>query len=138
VAKPEAFFDTNVLVYAFDESAPDKMRCAQGLTERYSPVLSAQVLGEFYVVVTRKLARPLSSSDAATAVQLLSAFPVLSITDALVAGAIETATRHQLSYWDGLIVEAAARSNCSVLLTEDLAAGSTLRGVTIENPFAGL
>ena len=53
--------DTNVLVYLFDGDAPDKQARAQELLreERDRLVASVQVLGEFYVTVTRKLSVPL-------------------------------------------------------------------------------
>jgi predicted nucleic acid-binding protein len=37
--------------------------------------------------------------------------------------------------WDALIVEAAARSGCERLFTEDLNDGQEIRGVLVENPF---
>jgi predicted nucleic acid-binding protein len=57
---PTAFFvDTNVLVYAYDPEEGDKRSQAMrvlarlGTTRRGS--ISAQVLGEFFVTVTRKI-----------------------------------------------------------------------------------
>ena len=54
------FVDTNVLVYLFDADAPEKQACAREnlCDERDRLVVSVQVLGEFYVTVTRKLAVP--------------------------------------------------------------------------------
>jgi predicted nucleic acid-binding protein len=43
--------------------------------------------------------------------------------------------RHSLSYWDALIVTAAAAGGCKRLLIEDLADGETYGGVTVVNPF---
>lgn len=53
----------------------------------------------------------------------------------LVLAAAHTATKHQISMRDALILETAATAGCAELLTEDLANGSTLRGMTIVNPF---
>jgi predicted nucleic acid-binding protein len=39
-----------------------------------------------------------------------------------------------LSFWDALIVSAAAAAGCTVLHSEDLNAGQTIMGVRIENP----
>ena len=50
------------------------------------------------------------------------------------AEAIDCSIVHQLSFWDALIITSAERANCKRLLTEDLNAGQTIRGVTIENP----
>ena len=54
-----AFFDTNVLIYADDPSAPDKQKRANDLftghLEHGMAALSLQVLQEYYATVTRKL-----------------------------------------------------------------------------------
>jgi predicted nucleic acid-binding protein len=131
------FVDTNVFVYAFDTDEPTKREVALSVV-RETPALvtSTQVLGEFYVVVTRKLARPLPPTEAAAAMEQLAALPVVATDLTLVRSAVATAELHQLAYWDALVVEAAATAGCDRILTEDLAHGSVLRGVTIENPFA--
>jgi predicted nucleic acid-binding protein len=67
------FFDTNVLVYLFDASAPRKKRLAQELLrqaiEEGTVQLSTQVLQEFFVAVTRKPTVPLPEGDAERAVK---------------------------------------------------------------------
>ncbi|MDR1213971.1 MAG: PIN domain-containing protein [Propionibacteriaceae bacterium] len=135
VPLPPAFLDTNVLVYLFDISDPVKRAKARAVVAGHQCFVSPQVLGEFYVVVTRKLATPLSPADAAAAVAGWPPTQVVPLTAALVTAAIATSQAHRLHYWDALVVEAAAEAGCPVLLTEDLADGSTLRGVRIANPF---
>jgi predicted nucleic acid-binding protein len=54
----------------------------------------------------------------------------------MVHKAIETSRMAQLSYWDALTIEAAASAGCDRVLTEDLATGSIIRGVRIDNPFS--
>ncbi|MDR1634943.1 MAG: hypothetical protein LBS27_08530 [Bifidobacteriaceae bacterium] len=51
-----------------------------------------------------------------------------------VAG-IELSRTHQLAYWDGLVIAAAAGAGCPLVLTEDLADGAVIGGVAIRNPF---
>ena len=55
------FLDTNVLIYLFDNDSPAKQARAQALLDEEQDriVLSTQILGEFYVNVTRKLDVPL-------------------------------------------------------------------------------
>ena len=59
-----SFFDTNVLVYAFDHAQPRKRQLARELPEREieqgRALLITQVLQEFFVVVTRRLSPPLT------------------------------------------------------------------------------
>ncbi|MDR0594802.1 MAG: PIN domain-containing protein [Bifidobacteriaceae bacterium] len=130
------FVDTNVLVYYFDQDEPTKRERAEQVMAAIDPVLSAQVLSEFYWTVTRKLARPVGADQAGLAVSRWARFRVIPITAALVAAAIQTGKEHQLAYWDALILEAAVAAGCEELLTEDLADGAVLRGVRIRNPFA--
>jgi predicted nucleic acid-binding protein len=136
-----AFLDTNVLVYALDEAEPAKRDIARrllGSTDRGEFVLSTQILSEFYVVATRRLAQPVAEDVAAAVVDQLSRLPTVAIDPALVKNAIELSRSSQVSYWDGLILAAAAKGGCRRLLTEDLNAGQTIGSVQIENPFLAL
>ncbi|MCJ7780817.1 MAG: PIN domain-containing protein [Acidimicrobiia bacterium] len=131
------FIDTNVFVYAFDTNEPVKQQIAlRTLAETGDrAVLSTQVLSEFYVVATRKLPDPLAPRIAAEIIGELSRLSVVDTDTVLVRSAIEISDRSQISFWDGLIVAAASASQCDRILTEDLAAGATLAGVHIVNPF---
>jgi predicted nucleic acid-binding protein len=131
------FIDTNVFVYAFDTNEPVKQQIAlRTLAETGDrAVLSTQVLSEFYVVATRKLPDPLAPRIAAEIIGELSRLSVVDTDTVLVGSAIEISDWSQISFWDGLIVAAASASGCDRILTEDLAAGATLAGVHIVNPF---
>ncbi|HXC23478.1 MAG TPA: PIN domain-containing protein [Solirubrobacteraceae bacterium] len=135
------FLDTNVLVYLFDDDEQDKQECSREILEDSEPgelVLSTQVLSEFYVTVTRKLAQPLEPALATEAVDWLRLLSVVSTDTALVRSAIDTSRSAQLSYWDGLVVAAATRAACERLLTEDLNDGQRFGPVRVENPFRGI
>jgi predicted nucleic acid-binding protein len=129
------FVDTNVLVYLFDADAPAKQAIARELLRAGRLVLSSQVLSEFYVTVTRKLARPLDSARASRAVSDLRALPVRDVTANLVQAAIRRCTAAQLSYWDALIVESAIEAGATTLLTEDLQHGQVIGALRVHNPF---
>ena len=131
------FLDTSVLVYAFDRSEPTKRAVAQALLEDpdVDYVTSAQVLSEFYVVTTHKLTPPVTHAEAMRAFEHLSKLPIVAIDDRLVRGAAEIADRDSLSLWDAQIVQAAARSGCDELLTEDLNDRQIISGVAVRNPF---
>ena len=134
------FLDTNVLVYVFDDDAPAKQRRAKGILAGHDLgdlTLSTQILGEFYVAVTRKLSRPLDPHAAYEAVQWLSGLHVVPIDVELTHSAARTSRVAQISYWDGLVLSAAARGGCERVLTEDLNDGQRFGSVRVENPFAG-
>jgi len=133
-----AFLDTNVLVYAIDEAEPNKRDTARsllGTAPSQEFVLSPQILGEFYVVVTRKLAQPVPQALAAAVVDQLCLLPIVPIDEVLVKAAIQTSHSSQLSYWDALVVAAAAAAGCDRLLSEDLNDGQLIGSVRVENPF---
>lgn len=133
--------DTNVWVYAVDSAEGHKQQQAQAAVEALDPastVVSAQVLNEYFVTVTRKLAEPLSPADATIAVRGIAELEVVPITAELVLHGIDRAHDSGLSLWDALIVEAARAAGCAVLLTEDLNAGQDIGGVRVRNPFSPL
>jgi len=135
---PRAFVDTNVLVYALDDGEPVKRDQARELLgdAGSSLVISAQVIGEFYVVIRRKLSKSLSEDEAAARVDELLRMPVVAIDGELTRAAVATSRSACISYWDALIVEAAASARCELLLTEDLSDGAEIGSVRIRNPFA--
>jgi predicted nucleic acid-binding protein len=133
------FVDTNVWVYAVDRAEKVKQQRAQSVIEGLDPastVVSAQVLNEYYVTVTRKLAQPLSPADATVAVSAIAELDVVPVTSSLVLRGIARARTSDLSLWDALIVEAARVAACDVLLSEDLNPGQDLDGVRVRDPFA--
>jgi predicted nucleic acid-binding protein len=132
--------DTNVLVYAHDRSEPQKQRRAREaiarLADRPETFVSAQVLGETFRVLTRRLSAPLSVVRAERQLSIIArTWPVLPINQAIVAEAIRGVREHQLSYWDAQLWSTAALHQLEVVLTEDLQSASSLGGVRFENPF---
>lgn len=135
------FVDANVLVYAFDSSAAAKQTAAAQLLERLwgsgTGCLSVQVLQEFFVTVTQKVARPLSTDEAADRVRELATWKVYAPASDDVLAAIALHKQAQINFWDAMIVHAAAELGCHALWTEDLSDKQVLRGVRIRDPFAG-
>jgi predicted nucleic acid-binding protein len=135
-----SFVDTNILIYAEDRDAKEKHQVARdlvvGLWDSRDGVLSVQVLQEFFVNATRKLAKPLSSSKARAIVEEYLTWRVLENTGRMLLAAIELQKKAQLSFWDALIVQAALDGGCERLYSEDLNAGQRFGSLVIVNPFA--
>jgi predicted nucleic acid-binding protein len=135
-----AFVDTNVLVYAFEKGSSPKKQPAKLLTEELIDEdrlrISTQVIQELFVTLTRKGSQRCSSEEALGIIDALTVWPLIAIDFAAIRGAIRLADQAKLSFWDALIVVAAARSGAAVLYTEDLNDGQELLGVRISNPFA--
>ena len=134
-----SFFDTNILVYLFDADSPEKKTLAQELFQREAnegrAILSTQVIQEFYVAVTRKLAEPLAPEVAENLVRSFTELPMIQIDSTLILTAIEKSRLLGFSFWDSLIIVAALAGGAECLLTEDLQHGQTIDGMRIENPF---
>jgi predicted nucleic acid-binding protein len=134
------FVDTNVLAYAHDLSETQRRPIAQAALDELwrtrTGTLSTQVLSEFYVVATRKFHPPMARRAAREVIGAYSAWPVVAVDAALILAASTLEERHTLSFWDALIIEAAARAGATRLFSEDLQTGRRIRGLTIENPFA--
>ncbi len=134
------FVDTNVLVYAFEKGRSAKKLVAQRLMSELMDEdrlrVSTQVLQELFVTLTRKAAQPCSSDEALAVLEDLSAWPLTVVDYAAIRAAAGLAERAKLSFWDALVVVAAARSGAAVLYTEDLSDGQEILGVRVSNPFA--
>src|SRR5271157_822178 len=132
-----SFFDTNVLVYSDDKSAPAKQRRALDLLAEHrragSGVVSLQVLQEYFVTVTRKL--HVDARIARRKVELLAEFDVAAPEVADILAAIDLHRLHGFSFWDALVLRAAKQAGCSVVFSEDLQEAREIDGVYIVNPF---
>lgn len=137
-----AFVDTNVLGYVFQKDEPEKQALARQVLASDQVtrqlVLSTQVLQEFYVTVTRKLAEPLSPEEAAAATKNIGKYTVVQVDPDMVYRAIDFSQSHVVSLWDALVLRAAIEADCEVVLTEDLQDGWEVEGVHVENPFREL
>ena len=135
-----SFVDANVLVYAFDKSGSPKKRAAErlmnDLMEEDRLRVSTQILQELFVTLTRKVSRRCSIAEALAVLEDLTAWPLVVVDYAAIRAAVGLADQAKLSFWDALVVVAAARSGAAVLYTEDLNDGQEILGVRIKNPFA--
>jgi predicted nucleic acid-binding protein len=134
------FIDTNIFVYSFDQTAPAKARLASQIIRRalttQKGVISFQVVQEFFNAALRRFAHPMNDADAEQyfAVTLR---PLLAIhsSPALYLEALHLQSRHQISWYDSLIVAAAQQAQCEILLTEDIQHGRNFGSLRVENPF---
>lgn len=133
------FVDTNVVVYAHDETAGAKRERAKNLLEdlwsAHAGCLSVQVLQEVYVTLTAKVPKPVEAGTAAAIVGDLSRWHIHMPGPDDVAGAIALHRRHRISFWDAMIVWSAQQQGCTTLWSEDLSPGQTYDGLRVRNPF---
>jgi predicted nucleic acid-binding protein len=120
------------------EKQPLAERWLKELWQARTGRTSVQVLNEFYVAVTQKLKPGMPREAAREDVRALYAWDPVALSYSLIERAWGVQERHELSWWDSLVVAAAQVSRASVLLTEDLQDGRVFGGVEIVNPFLHL
>jgi predicted nucleic acid-binding protein len=133
------FLDTNVFVYAYDVSAPEKQRIAQDLVRRAVSgeiLTSSQVLAEFAATLLHKMTPRTAPEDVLGVLDALGAIRIITPDGDLVRRGVEARAKYGLHFWDGLIVAAAERAGCERIWSEDLNAGQSYFGVEVQNPFA--
>ena len=134
------FVDTNILIYAHDADAGSKRARAQTILRELwdsgAGRLSVQVLQEFYVNATRKLAAPVAQVSAREVVTSYGAWVREPTTADTVIRAIDVAALVQISFWDALIVASAEQAEATQIYSEDLNAGQSIGGIKIVNPLA--
>ena len=136
----EHLLDTNIFVYSFDHTVPEKRDIARDLIESSLEsrrgAVSTQVIQEFLNLATRKFKVPLSPDMARTYVQdVLEPICLVTTTVELLQRALGIHERWKFGYYDSLIVAAALTAGCHTLYTEDLQSGQVIEGLDVVNPF---
>jgi predicted nucleic acid-binding protein len=133
--RPEAFFDTNVLIYAVTQSDARAARAEELL--RSGGVVSVQVLNEFTAVARRKLQMPWTEvAEAVEAFVVLCPSPI-PVTLEIHEAARAIAEKNGFNIYDALVVAAALDAGCATLYSEDFQDGQKIEGkLTVRNPFA--
>src|SRR5579863_8906022 len=134
----KAFVDTNILVYAHDSSSGVKHARALALIERLwtsgGGVLSTQVLQELCVNLRKKVARPFSNDETLQLIEDYLSWEVAVNTPNSILEAMAIETRHKISFWDALILQAAISSGAAILYSEDFSDGQAYGLIRVVNP----
>ena len=134
------FVDADVLISARDPAEPVKQgRAAEWLAHLWLENLgrtSMQVLSEYYVSVTRRLALPVTPEDAWQEVSTFFAWRPQAVDALLLERTRDIERRWRLNWWDAMVVAAAQMQDCPLLLSEDLPDGAVFDGVTVRSVFA--
>ena len=131
--------DTNVLIYAIDSAEGDKHHRAMEIVERAAQtdcVLAIQALGEFYVTSQRRRLLP-AAQAAAQIADWIELFATMAAATANTLTAAREAAAARFGYWDAMLLSTAGSHGCAMLLSEDMADGLALGGVTVRDPFRG-
>lgn len=135
--KGKVFVDSNILVYQFSETEPEKSELANSLLlelmSENRMVWSTQVIQEFYAVMTKKYKVP--SLQVKKIIEAYSSAECVINTPEIINKAIDIQILNTLSFWDSLVLSSAKNANCTTLLSEDMNAGQFVNGILITNPF---
>lgn len=130
--------DTNVLVYAEGVNGSDRQGQALdllGSLSRVQVLIPVQALGELFNVLVRK-ARKHRHEARAIVLSWRDTYLTIDTSADVMLGATDLAVDHRLAIWDAVILTAASRAGCRLLLSEDLQEGFTWSGLTVADPFA--
>ena len=132
-----AFIDTNILLYAASNgrSNPEKARLSRQLLRTRAWAVSLQVVQEFHVNATRKIALGISSQHAARVIDELLERAVVETTRELFLRSVALQSRFMLNYWDAAICQAAIQAGFRILFSEDLTSGAVYDRVMVLSPF---
>lgn len=137
MAESKIFIDTNIFVYTLDGHDREKQATERSIVknavESQLPVISTQVLQEFYSASTTKL--KIDPLIAKNIVHSLGNMEIVPIDLNMIEQGIDISILFHFSFWDALIIAAAEQANCTIIFSEDMNSGQTVRGVRIVNPF---
>ena len=140
-SKPSrVFFDTNVLVYCFDASEPQKQSrakdlIAQALNTRQG-VVSYQVVQEFCNVACKNQRLSLPAERILAYVNLvLQPMNHVAPSPELIEAALSIRSDSGFAFYDSLVIAAAQAAQCQILYSEDMQHGQLVGSVRIVNPF---
>ena len=132
----KAYIDTNVFVYLYSDTEPEKRKRALESINKYDRIISTQVLNELCNVFLRKMKMSPSSIDAMLH-KILSICKISLVEETTVFKALEIHDEYGYSYYDSLMIASALENDCQYLLSEDMADGQVIENkLTIKNIFA--
>jgi predicted nucleic acid-binding protein len=130
------FIDSNILIYAYSDSFPEKQFKARELIDRYDEIfISTQVLNEFISAFVKKF-RAGWHDITKSLDEITENYIVHTNTPTTVKEACGIAPKYQLSFYDSLIISAALECCCNTLYSEDMQHGQLIEDkLRIVNPF---
>jgi predicted nucleic acid-binding protein len=134
------FLDTNIFVYSFDQTAPQKSARAAELIRQAvrsrNGIVSYQIVQQFFNVALHRFAHPMTAAEAeqylATTLRPLMA---VNSSALLYAEALRLSSSYSLSWYDSVVVAAAIEGGAHVLYSEDFQHGQVFGNLRVENPF---
>jgi predicted nucleic acid-binding protein len=139
----DVFFDTNVIVYAFDETEPEKREIASKLLYEIfkgdeKGAVSNQVLLELFLVLTGKIKKMFTKEMASNVVEyfiLSENWEKIDYSHKTIQNALNLVEKHNVSMLDAVLISTALENNITTIFTEDEKEFSKVPGLKVVNPF---
>lgn len=132
--RDKVFLDTNILVYLYSETEPEKRQIAIDNMKRYICFTSTQAINEFSNVLSGKW--KLSSSTVKQAILQINSVCEIVINDlSVIYHALELREKYKFSFFDTLMLSSAILNNCDYIFSEVMHDGQKIAGLEIINIF---
>ena len=138
--KDESFYDTNILIYAYDLNEPRKRKlCKQIVKDVFSGkevgVVSGQILVELYNALTRKLAVSADSARKIVESFILSEnWLKVNYNENTIRAAIRSSLAFKSPFLDTLIAETMKEHALNTIITENEKDFIRMPGMKVVNP----
>lgn len=138
----ELFFDTNILVYAYDVSEIEKQKKCASLMEKVFEgktigIVSNQVLGELFKGLTENIEMPLSLENAELIIKDIiqsDRWVKINYDAETIKKAIVTVKSFKVPFWDALIAETIKENGINKICTENEKDFKKISGIKVVNP----
>ena len=139
----ELFFDTNIIVYAYDASEPAKQNtCNELLQKVYKKgivgIISNQILGELFKGITENIEKPIGIEDAEMVIENIvdsDSWLKINYNQETVKKAILTLKLVKVPFWDAVIAETMKENGIYKIVTENEKDFKRIPGIKVTNPF---
>ena len=138
--KDESFYDTNILIYAYNLNEPRKRKlCKQIVKDVFSGrdvgVVSGQILVELYNSLTRKLAVPEDSARKIVESFILSEnWLKINYNENTIRAALKSSFAFKSPFLDTLIAETMKDNGLNTIITENEKDFIKIPGIKVINP----
>ena len=131
----KAFFDTNVLIYAYSDDDIEKQMKSLKAFNKYERFVSTQVLTEFCNIALKKLHLPVTEINTKLSF-ITNKCNIIIVDEADLSRALFIHEKYKYSYYDSLVIQSALEAGCDFLLTEDMNDGQIIENsLKINNIF---
>jgi predicted nucleic acid-binding protein len=134
------FIDTNIFIYAHDNSDPLKSEIAKTLildqVSMNHAVISFQVIQEFCNATLKESKHLLDVKDVKRVInELLMPLVAHTQNELFIQKTLDLFNSYSLSFYDAAIIQAANDLGCDIVYSEDMQNGANYDGVIVVNPF---